>query len=1000
MDALRGGTRMKKLVIMLSALVFLFGCGGGGSSKKTPPVVSVSLTPSTQTNIDQGQTLNYTATVTNDSKAAGVTWSLSGTACTGTACGTFTGSTTSGAVYNAPATVSAKTTVTVIATSVADTTKSSSSTVVVTPAPSISTTSLANGAVGTAYSATLAATGGAGTLSWSLATGSSLPAGLSLSSAGAISGTPTSAGKTSFTVKVTDASGGQPGPVSQTQQLSLTIAPPAIVVSIHPNAQTSIDQAQTLNFTATLTNDSTNAGVTWSISGTTCTGAACGVFTNSTVSAATYNAPATVASNVTVTVTATSIADPTKSMSSTVVVTPAPSVTTTTLTDGTEGTAYSATLQATGGAGSLTWALASGSSLPAGLSLGSSGAISGTPSAAGTTKFTVKVTDASGGQQGPVSATKQLSLVVEPSPLTVVTTSLPSGVANAAYTEPLQASGGTPPYTWTVAPGSSLPSWLTISGSGTSWTISGTPTTAGTSNFSLVVTDSSTPQQSQTQALSVTINKAAACSDTGSESLLKGQYAFMLSGYSESGFLAAIGSFTADGSGKITAGLIDSNGTLVQSDVILDTTQSFYRVGPNHLGCLTIVTSSGTFTTKLSVGEIMSNVATQGRLVEWDDATNPNYLSATGQIRQQTVPSNLTSGNYVYQLAGAYGSSHQYRTGVVGMIAAKAGSSGGTITGGEYDINVEGVINDGSGLSKPYSGITGAYSAPDPTTGRFTHTTTLDGVTANHVGYMLSSSEFLELSTDVLTSDTSVLVGGAQLQGGSLSLTTGSNLVYYATGTTSAEIGLINVTGATSYTATYYEDVSGGPEAPQTPSCTYSIDTLGRMAASGATCTMYLTSYSKMYPPVFYLYAAGTGYLMGTGLGVYLGQVEPQVAPDGGFSATSVSGTYYAGDTEVVNQAVSAESLGVEVLTLDGSGSVDIVGDYIGDYTGTSVTQVVDQTQNTTIGTVNSNGTFNTKSSYGQINAIMISITKVVDIDDSTQADPVIQVINPVNPET
>jgi len=258
----------------------------------------------------------------------------------------------------------------------------------------------------------------------------------------------------------------------------------------------------------------------------------------------------------------------------------------------------------------------------------------------------------------------------------------------------------------------------------------------------------------------------------------------------------------------------------------------------------------------------------------------------------------------------------------------------------------------------------------------------------------------LELSTDVLTSDTSVLVGGAQLQGGSLSLTTGSNLVYYATGTTSAEIGLINVTGATSYTATYYEDVSGGPEAPQTPSCTYSIDTLGRMAASGATCTMYLTSYSKMYPPVFYLYAAGTGYLMGTGLGVYLGQVEPQVAPDGGFSATSVSGTYYAGDTEVVNQAVSAESLGVEVLTLDGSGSVDIVGDYIGDYTGTSVTQVVDQTQNTTIGTVNSNGTFNTKSSYGQINAIMISITKVVDIDDSTQADPVIQVINPVNPET
>ena len=61
--------------------------------------------------------------------------------------------------------------------------------------------------------------------------------------------------------------------------------------------------------------------------------------------------------------------------------------------------------------------------------------------------------------------------------------------------------------------------------------------------------------------------------------------------------------------------------------------------------------------------------------------------------------------------------------------------------------------------------------------------------------------------------------------------------------------------------------------------------------------------------------------------------------------------------------------------------------------------QEADKTQSTTIGTVNSNGTFNTKSSYGQINAIMISTTKVVDIDDSTQSDPIIQVIKPVDPE-
>jgi hypothetical protein len=224
-------------------------------------------------------------------------------------------------------------------------------------------------------------------------------------------------------------------------------------------------------------------------------------------------------------------------------------------------------------------------------------------------------------------------------------------------------------------------------------------------------------------------------------------------------------------------------------------------------------------------------------------------------------------------------------------------------------------------------------------------------------------------------------------------LTPGSNLVYYATGSSSAEIGLINVTGAAAYTATYYEDVSGGPETPQTPSCAYTIDSFGRMVTSGATCTMYLTSYSKMYPPVFYLTGPGTGYMLGTGVGVYAGQVEPQAPPTGGFSPTSLSGIFYDGDSEVVNENVSAEMIGVEALTFDGTGGMAVVGDYIGSYVGSEVTQEADQTKTTSLGTVNANGTFSTNSTYGQINAIMISTSKVVDIDDATQPDPIVQVI-------
>ena len=636
----------------------------------------------------------------------------------------------------------------------------------------------------------------------------------------------------------------------------------------------------------------------------------------------------------------------------------------------------------------MTYSVATGS-LPAGLNLNTStGAVTGTPSAGGASTFGVKVTDSS---VPPPAQTQTQSFNI--SILGITTTSLPSGVENQVYDTSgfqLAATGGSGNYTWSLSSGTLPTGFSALSASGL---ISGTPTATGTFDFTVQVLDTTT-KLTATQALSIMINAtaAAACTDSGSESLLAGQYAFTLGGYSEAGFLAAAGSFTADGTGKITAGVLDSNGTIVQSAATIDTNQSFYSVGSNHLGCATIVTSAGTFTTKLSVGGITSNVATEGRLVEWINYSN-NYLNAVGQIRKQTVPTNVPSGSYAYLYTGVYGTS-QYRTGVAGMLTTQAnGSGGGKVMSGEYDINISGVINNGNGLSTPYSGITGSYTAPDATTGRFTSATTLNNITANHVAYLVSGSEFLEMSTDALSSDTAILVGGAKLQSGSPSLTTGSNLVYYTTGTESAELGLINVTGSSGYTATYYEDVFGSAETPQTPSCSYTIDANGRVVASGATCTMYLTTYKTMYPPVFYLSGPSTGFMLGTGAGVYAGQVEPQVAPSGGFSTSSLSGSFYDGDTEVVSEGIAGdEMIDVEVQTFSGSGGGDIIGDYTG-AVGSVVTQNADQTTSTTLGTVNSNGTFTTNSSYPGINAIMVSSTKVVNIDNSMQAYPIIQVI-------
>ncbi len=112
--------------------------------------------------------------------------------------------------------------------------------VTVNPALAITTASLPNGVIGAAYSQTLVASGGSGSYSWSIASGS-LPPGLSLSSAGAISGTPTATGTSTFTVQVSDGIG------TVTQSLSITIG---VALSISttslPNGYLSISYSQTL----------------------------------------------------------------------------------------------------------------------------------------------------------------------------------------------------------------------------------------------------------------------------------------------------------------------------------------------------------------------------------------------------------------------------------------------------------------------------------------------------------------------------------------------------------------------------------------------------------------------------------------------------------------------------------------------------------------------------------------------------------------------------------
>ena len=198
-------------------------------------------------------------------------------------------------------------------------------------------------------------------------------------------------------------------------------------------------------------------------------------------------------SNFTVQVTDANSLTGSKALSLTVMV--PPSVTTTSLPNGTQNVAYSSTLTATGGTTPYTWSITSGA-LPTGLTLASgTGVISGTPTATGTSNFTVQVSDANS-----VTATQPLSITVVPPALTVTTTSLPSGTQNAAYSATLTATGGTTPYSWSITVGT-LPAGLTLASA--TGVISGTPTGTGTSNFTVQVTD--TNSATATKALSITV---------------------------------------------------------------------------------------------------------------------------------------------------------------------------------------------------------------------------------------------------------------------------------------------------------------------------------------------------------------------------------------------------------------------------------------------------------------------------------------------------------------
>jgi hypothetical protein len=328
-----------------------------------------------------------------------------------------------------------------------------------------------------AYSDQLTVTGGTSPYTWSVSTGT-LPPGLTLgASTGLLSGTPTTAGTYSFTVKVTDHSGLSDNvPVTMTiiagPSLNFPAPPPGWTHTVYGDTLT--ESGGTAPFTWSVSSGSLPAGISLSADGNLSgTPTATGTFSFTVQVTDASSQSATEATSITVSA----------GVSTTFAAPPGAVV----------NTAYTDILTATGGTTPYTWSVNSGS-LPPGITLTSAGVLAGTPTTAGSYIFAVNVTDANNG-----IATTSITLVVAGT-LSLGFPAPPSGTVGAAYTDTLTAAGGTTPYTWSVSAGT-LPAGITLNAS--TGVLSGTPTVTGTSSFTIKVTDA--VSRTATEATTLTI---------------------------------------------------------------------------------------------------------------------------------------------------------------------------------------------------------------------------------------------------------------------------------------------------------------------------------------------------------------------------------------------------------------------------------------------------------------------------------------------------------------
>jgi hypothetical protein len=669
-----------------------------------------------------------------------------------------------------------------------------------------------------------------------------------------------------------------------------------MAVTLSPSTAQTVSAGQTLTITAAVANDKNSQGVTWSLSGP-------GALSGNTKTTVVYTAPSEIPIFATASITATSVANSGITATLSITLNAVFSITTATLPAGTLNVPYDAFVNASGETGTFTWNIISGS-LPAGLTLQPSTTttvvISGTPTALGTSDFTIQVTDSQDS-----NITQALSITINrPPALAITTASLQAGTVGTLYSQSLQATGGTLPYTWSLI-GGTLPIGLNLSADGV---IAGTPVASGTSPFTVQVTDSSSPsKQVATANLSITVSP-------GSTNNLKlsGNYAFSVRGFDPSGLFVAAGSFVADGNGGISGGIMDLN-----DPAAVQLSQGFsgtYSISTSGLGIMTFNLNSGgsrTFALALTASGNAS-------MIEFDDINGTGTRNSGVLLKQDTSAFTTASitGGYAFGFLGIDPLSNRY--GVAGEFQA----GGGNITGGALDSD-----DSSSGPSSNVAITGGTYSVAS--TGRGTLTIDTGAGSTDYSFYVVNASQLLVMDIDAFGANP--LVAGAALQQTTPGSFSNSSLdgagvfettALEAPSTSQAQVGVFTTAGSGTSTLSSDVNTGGTLSSGSSNNGTYSVSASGRV-------TLTNSGFQTTSDPVMYLVSPNQAFIVGTDAAATFGLMDQQ-----SLSGVSLSGTYAGGSLAPVDPAVSnVVSIGVV-----GSDIIDFTTD-VSNTTGLSQTQ-------------------------------------------------------------